>query len=82
MLVVVCYNESGKEGIVMEITLDEVVMIVGGKELELFQVRKELAKTRQVLEQVTRGVSEDAKNKEIHLVDDDTTVDDTKGDDS
>jgi hypothetical protein len=37
------------------ISVDEVAAIIGHKELELYQARKELAETRRVLADVTAG---------------------------
>ncbi len=37
------------------LSIEELASIIGFKEMELYQTRKELAQTRAVLEQVTRG---------------------------
>ncbi len=37
------------------LSIEELASIIGFKEIELYQTRKELAQTRAVLEQVTRG---------------------------
>ncbi len=39
----------------MEVTVEQLVSIIGAKEVELALVRAELARAREVLEQVTNG---------------------------
>ncbi len=41
-------------------TTDDLLLLLGAKEAELFDLRRELANTKRVLEQVTSG--EDKKN--------------------
>lgn len=45
------------------ITMDEVCAIIGAKELEMYQLRKELARTRAVLEQVTSGENDEGSKE-------------------
>lgn len=43
----------------MDIRVEDVAKLIGFKEIEMFQLREELARTRQVLEQVTRAGVQD-----------------------
>ncbi len=61
----------------MDMTIDEAALIIGAKELENFQLRKELAQTRRVLEEVTRRGTENRDDKvESSDGGDDPTTDD------
>lgn len=44
------------------VTIDELMQIIGCKETELFVARRELAVAKQLLEQITRGGANEAVN--------------------
>jgi len=62
------------------VNIDELAMLLGYKEIELFRERKQLAQTRQVLEQITAGEKEDGEAQAT--ANDPATAQDDAGDNS